>query len=256
MRLEAIHDFKAKLDKGFVFGPFAKTSDPAFIEIIGHGKFDFVVLDLEHAPTSVQHLQELVRAAEVSGTFPIVRVKENVPSVIGEVLDIGAGGVQVPKITDAETARQVVQTAKFYPKGTRGVCRFVRAAQYSALDRFAYFQQANETVIILQLEGKEAIEHLDQILAVQDFDIIFIGPYDLSQSLGVPGQVNHPTVTRKMEDIVARCLRRGITVGTFTDTVEDARRWRSLGVKYLCYSVDTGMFYEKCREDVEKMRAK
>lgn len=255
MRVQALREFKSKLEHGFVIGPFSKTSDPAFIEILGHGSFDFVILDLEHGPTSVQHLQDLVRAAELSGLLPIVRVKEDNLPIIGEVLDIGAGGIQVPQITDAEIARRVIQAAKFSPKGNRGVCRFVRAARYSSTDRFAYFSEANETLVILQLEGKEALEHLEQILAVKDLDIIFIGPYDLSQSLGVPGQVNHPLVTEKMKEIVHQCIRRRITVGTFVDTIQDAQHWKDLGVKYLCYSVDVGMFYEKCRADVEKLRA-
>jgi 4-hydroxy-2-oxoheptanedioate aldolase len=254
MRAQAIRDFRTKLEKGVVFGPFSKTSDPAFIEIMGYGNFDFVILDLEHGPTSVQHLQHLVRAAEISGLFPIVRVKENNLSVIGEVLDIGAGGIQVPQVTNLEAAQRIVQAAKFFPSGARGVCRFVRAAKYSAQDKFSYFQEANETVIILQLEGREAIDNLEQILTVKDFDIIFIGPYDLSQSFGVPGQVDHPVVIGKIQEIVAQCVRRGITVGTFVDTVESARKWKKLGVKYLCYSVDVGIFYEKCKSDVELIR--
>ncbi len=255
MRVNSIREFKSKLERGFVFGPFSKTSDPAFVEVMGHGRFDFAVLDLEHGPTSVLHLQNLVRAAELSGLFPIARVKENNLSLIGEVLDIGVGGIQVPQITSAEAACQVVQAAKFSPAGRRGVCRFVRAADYSAMDRFAYFQESNETVVILQLEGREALENLEGILGVAGVDIIFIGPYDLSQSLGVPGQVGHPLVTDTMKGIVEQCVRRRITVGTFIDTVEDARRWRDRGVRYLCYSVDVGIFYQKCKADVETMRA-
>ena len=254
MRVQRIREFKAKLNKGFVVGPFSKTSDPAFIEVMGYGGFDFVILDLEHGPTSVQHLQHLIRAAEISGIFPIVRVKEHNLSVIGEVLDIGAGGIQVPQITNVETAQEVIQTAKFSPRGMRGVCRFVRAANYSSLDRFQYFHEANETIVILQLEGKDALANLDQILTVPDIDIIFIGPYDLSQSLGVAGQVNNPVVTEKMQEIVAKCIQSKIVVGTFVDTLADAKKWRDLGVKYLCYSVDVGIFYEKCKADVEMIR--
>jgi 4-hydroxy-2-oxoheptanedioate aldolase len=254
MRVQRIREFKAKLNKGFVIGPFSKTSDPAFIEIIGYGGFDFVILDLEHGPTNVQHLQHLIRAAEISGIFPIVRVKEHNLSLIGEVLDIGAGGIQVPQIINVETAQAVIQAAKFSPKGMRGVCRYVRAANYSSMDRFQYFDEANETVVILQLEGQEALANLEQILAVQDVDIIFIGPYDLSQSLGVAGQVTNPTVIEKMKSIVAACIQHNIVVGTFVDTIQDAKKWRDLGVKYLSYSVDVGIFYNKCRVDVEAMR--
>jgi 4-hydroxy-2-oxoheptanedioate aldolase len=254
MRVQRIREFRNKLNQGFVLGPFSKTSDPAFIEAMGHAGFDFVVLDLEHGPTSVQHLQHLIRAAELSGIFPIVRVKEHNLSLIGEVLDIGAGGIQAPQISDVQTAQAVVQAAKFSPAGMRGVCRFVRAANYSATDRFKYFQEANEAVVVVQLEGKEALERLEQIIAVSGIDIIFVGPYDLSQSLGVAGQINHPLVIETIKEIVAKCLRRRIIVGTFVDTVADTHKWRDLGVRYLCYSVDVGMFYEKCKQDVETLR--
>lgn len=254
MNMESIRRFKTKLTSGSVFGPFSKTSDPAFIEIMGNSGFDFVILDLEHGPTSVQHLQNLIRAAEISGIFPIVRVKEHNLSVIGEVLDIGAGGIQVPQISDDRTAREVIQAAKFSPEGARGVCRFVRAADYSSMDRFQYFKEANETVVILQIEGKEALANLEKILAVPGIDIVFIGPYDLSQSLGIPGQVNNPSLIEEMKKIVNSCLKHKVTVGTFVDTVEGAKKWRDQGVKYLSYSVDVGLFYEKCRADVEAMK--
>jgi 4-hydroxy-2-oxoheptanedioate aldolase len=253
---QRIREFRDKLNRGFVVGPFSKTSDPAFVEIMGHGGFDFIILDLEHGPTSVQHLQHLIRAAEVSGILPIVRVKEHNLSVIGEVLDIGAGGIQAPQITNAQAAREVVQAAKFSPAGMRGVCRFVRAANYSATDRFEYFRAANETIVIAQLEGKEALAHFEEIITVPGIDIIFIGPYDLSQSLGVAGQINHPIVTETIKGIVAKCLQRRVTVGTFVDTAVDAQKWRDLGVKYLCYSVDVGIFYEKCKAVVEGLRSK
>lgn len=253
-RKQRIQEFRDKLNQGFVFGPFSKTSDPAFIEAMGFGGFDFVILDLEHGPTSVQHLQHLIRAAEVSGIFPIVRVKEHNLSLIGEALDIGAGGIQIPQVTDAQSAQQVVRAAKFSPAGMRGVCRFVRAANYSATDRFDYFRAANETVVIVQLEGKEALDHLEQIIAVPGIDIVFVGPYDLSQSLGVPGKIDHPLVAETIREIVAKCLHHRITVGTFVDTLADAQKWGGLGVKYLSYSVDVGLFYEKCKADVAAMR--
>jgi 4-hydroxy-2-oxoheptanedioate aldolase len=254
MLTEQIRQFKKKLKEGYVLGPFAKTCDPAFIEIMGYGGFDFVIIDLEHGPNSVQTAQDLVRAAQVSHIFPIIRVKEQVPSVIGEALDIGAGGIHVPQITSAEDARSVVERAKFAPEGMRGVCRFVRAGKYSSMDRFRYFKEANEAVIIVALEGTEAIEKVDEIISVDGIDIVFVGSYDLSQSLGVTGQIDHPMVTDKLLEIIEKCLPRGIAVGSFVETVEGARKWRDLGVKYLCYSVDTGIYYQACHEIVVQAR--
>jgi 4-hydroxy-2-oxoheptanedioate aldolase len=255
MIYDTVESFRRKMSGDCVVGTFSKTSDPAFIEIIGYGGFDFVIIDLEHGPVSVQSAQDLVRAAQVVNLFPIVRVKEFDLSVIGEALDIGAGGVQVPQVTDPEGANESVRRAKFAPEGSRGVCRFVRAAGYSSMDRFDYFKKANKTLVVLQLEGKEAVEHIEGIAGTKGFDVLFIGPYDLSQSLGVPGEVDHPLVEGKMRDIVSCCARKGVVVGTFVDTIESARKWKALGVRYLAYSVDVGLFYEKCAAVVRELRA-
>ena len=248
-----VRDFRETISRGVVLGPFSKSTDPAFVEIMGRSGFDFVVLDLEHGPNTVLSLQNLIRAAEVSGLLPIVRVKEDIPSLIGEVLDVGAGGIQVPKITCRRDVEEVVRVARFAPRGMRGVCRFVRAAGYSATDRYEYFAQANDTVLILQLEGMDAVKNVDEILSVPGVDIIFIGPYDLSQSLGIPGEVDNPRVVEAMRTIVERCVRSRVTVGTFVDTIESARKWREAGVRYLCYSVDVGLFTEKCRDVVQSL---
>lgn len=255
MRANSIKEFKKKLNiNNNVIGPFSKTSDPAFIEAMGYAGCDFVILDLEHGPNSVQSIQNLIRAAEVSGIFPIVRVKEDSPSIIGEVLDIGAGGIQVPQITNAKQAEKAIKLAKFAPVGMRGVCRFVRAANYSSMDRFEYFKKANESIVVLQLEGKEAINNIDEIIKVEGIDIIFIGPYDLSQSLGVSGRIDHPIVEEKMIDIIEKCRKNDITVGTFVDSIEGAKKWTEMGVKYISYSVDVGIFYDSCINLLKKIR--
>ncbi len=249
-----IRSFRQKLTEGNVKGPFSKTEDPAIIEAIGYAGFDFVILDLEHGPNSVRSLQGLIRAAQITGMLPVVRIKENRYNMAAEVLDIGAGGVQVPKITHPEEAREAVRAARYAPEGNRGVCRFVRAADYSAADRFVYFKEANEALIVIQVEGKEAIANIDSILEVKGIDVLFIGPYDLSQSLGVPGKIDHPEVVQAMENIVGKCTMKGVVAGTFVDTVENALKWKKAGVRYISYSVDIGLMYEKCREIVIDMK--
>lgn len=251
MKLDILENFKKKIAEGPVFGPFCKTGDPAFIEAAGYAGFDFCILDTEHGPVTYESMQNNIRAAEVSGLLPVIRTQDFSESSIGKALDIGALGVEIPQITCAEDARTAIRHAKFFPEGERGVCRFVRAAHYSATERSEYFRTANQTLVILQLEGQEAIRNLDEILAVEGIDIIFIGPYDLSQSLGVPGQVTHPSVIAKMKEITARCAALGITVGTFVDTPATCAMWRDAGVKYLSYSVDVGIFYEACKNIVE-----
>ncbi|MHC4169045.1 MAG: HpcH/HpaI aldolase family protein [Planctomycetota bacterium] len=241
---ELIRHFRQRISEGPVFGPFSKTSDPAIVETLGCAGFDFIILDMEHGPNSIETVQNLIRAAQLSAMAPIVRVPSGDYEIIGKALDVGAGGVQVPQISCAEDVRAAVEHAKFAPRGMRGVCRFVRAAGYSSMKKADYFRRANEALVIIQIEGQAAIDNLDEILAVEGIDIVFVGPYDLSQSLGVPGEVEHPLVVEKMKEIVEVCLGKNVFVGNFTETVAQTEMWTAQGLRYMSYSVDVGIVYE------------
>ena len=234
-------------------GIFCKTTAPEFIEAIGYGGFDFCILDMEHGPVGLETLQNLIRAAEVSGVLPIVRTRDRTAESVAQPLDLGAAGVQVPQVGSCDEAREIVAAAKFSPAGSRGVCRFVRAARFSATDRKDYFPAANEALLILQLEGT-CLEEYEKIALLPGVDILFIGPYDLSQALGVPGEIEHPRVLEEMRKIIALAKRGNKTVGVFADTVEQARRWIGAGVQYIAYSVDIGLFYAACRDTVAALR--
>ena len=248
MNEQMIQEFRQRLSDGQkVIGPFMKTCDPAFVEAAGWAGMDFVILDMEHGPINIQNLQNNIRASQVAGVFPVVRVGSISAEAIGRALDIGAAAIEVPQICTAQDARRAIELARFHPLGHRGVCRFVRSAHYSNLPKEGYFRSANEILIIAQLEGTEAIKNLEDILEVPGIDILFIGPYDLSQSLGVPGQVTHPDVIRQMQTIVDRAKEKQITVGTFSDSPETLALWAGAGVQYIAYSVDVGLFTDTCR---------
>ena len=247
MNPKQIQHFKDKMDAGCAVGIFMKTNDGAFVESAGKSGMDFCILDMEHGPVTYERLQDLIRACECSGTLPIVRVAGVTEEYIGKALDLGAAGVQIPQVNNKASAARAVEYAKFYPKGARGVCRDVRAAEYSSKDRFEYVRDANEALVIAQVEGLEGVQNLDDIFAVPGIDVVFIGPYDLSQSLGVTGDVHHPKVVEQMKLIVQKAEAAGVTVGTFVDTVEDGVQWKKLGVKYIANSVDVGVFYTACK---------
>jgi 4-hydroxy-2-oxoheptanedioate aldolase len=238
-----------------VFGPFLKLTDPAVVEIMGFAGFDFVIIDAEHGPISMQSAQNMIRAAETANVTPIIRVANNDESLILRALDIGAQGIEIPQINCKSDALRAVKSVKYSPQGERGVCRYVRAANYSSMDKFKYFKSANEeTMIIAHIEGVEGINNLDEILSVPGIDVIFIGPYDLSQSLGIPGQVNNSLVVKKMKEVVLKCKQNKIAVGTFADDVETAKSWISLGVQYMSFSVDVGILYEISKTIVNKLK--
>lgn len=255
MNIDKLIRFKEKMKKEPVFGVFSKTKDPAFIEIMGYAGFDFVIIDLEHGPNTIQAAQDLVRAAELTGLAPIIRVKDDFPPLIGEALDIGAWGIEVPQINSRKNAQELIQVAKFAPMGMRGVCRFVRAAEYTNTDKKEYLKKSNESIVIIHLEGQDAINNLEEILKVPGIDVVFIGPYDLSQSMGIPGEVDHPDLVKKVREVVEICKKRNMLVGTFVDNQEQARKWVTAGVHYIAYSVDVGIFYDKCNEIVKGLNS-
>lgn len=253
--MKTLRTFREKLSQGKpVYGPFMKTGDAAFVECAGHAGFDFAILDMEHGPVDFFTLQNLIRGAEVAGLLPVVRTCDSSETAVSKALDLGAKGVQVPQIQSADEARAVVRAAKYFPAGERGVCRFVRAADYSSTPRGTYFAEANEALVILQVEGKQVLNKLDEILDVEGLDILFVGPYDLSQSIGVPGQVSHPAVVEAIGKIAERAREVGVVTGVFCDTPEAAVLWRSAGIRYLSYSVDVGIFTDACRSIVGQLQ--
>jgi 4-hydroxy-2-oxoheptanedioate aldolase len=267
---------KDRLARGEIcFGPFMKLSDPAAVEVFGIAGFDHVIIDMEHGPLSVERAQDLIRAAQLRGIAPMARVSENSADLILRVLDIGAEGVHIPQINSAGAAAAAIEACYYHPLGKRGVCRFVRAADYSGKPAAQHFADANAcTLPVLHIEGKAGIEALPEILevlgatppgpvadgatpgghATGGLGVVFIGPYDLSQSCGVPGEVRHPLVVERMKHAVELARAKGVVVGTFIEDAEGAARWAAVGVQYLCYSVDVGILREAATRAIAELR--
>lgn len=238
--------FRHKLSMSSIIGIFSKTTDSSMIEVAGLAGLDFIIIDGEHGPAGLETLQNHVRAALLTDIAPIVRVKGTDAHSISAALDIGALGVQVPNIATPEQATEAVRAVRFHPHGMRGVCRFVRAAEYGRVSKDYYFNMANQAVLILQVEGIEGVNNLDQILAVDGIDVLFIGPYDLSQSVGLPGQVDAKEVEILIEEIFKKANSRGVKLGIFSDSMEKSKKYARQGYAYIAYSVDMNIFLSAC----------
>lgn len=233
----------------YSFGPFVKCPQPEMVEAIGLAGFDFCVLDMEHTPLGPRELYPLVLAAERRGLTPVVRIPANQEAYYKWTLDLGAPYVQVPFIQSAADARYAVEQSHFSPEGSRGLCRFTRAADFSCKPKEEYLTTSNQkTKLILQVEGQAGVSRIDEILAVKGFDTLFIGPYDLSQSLGKPGQIWDPEVVQAMKGIVEACKKAGVRVGTFTDTPEGVRFWAEAGIDMIQYASDLNLFITASRK--------
>lgn len=246
---------RKRIQRGdIVFGTFMKLPSAQVVEILGLAGLDFAIFDTEHGPLTFESVEMLTLAAEVANISPLVRVYENDAALISRALDLGAEGVLVPHMATAEDVARLASAARFYPEGGRGICRYVRAAGFSSVDRHAYFQSANEnTLTVAMIEGTEGIANLDSILEVPGVDLVFVGPYDLSQALGVPGQVDHPTVTEAMQGIAKKALARKVALGTFADDPETALRWAKSGVQFIAISVDVGLIYDGVKSLVDAL---
>lgn len=231
-------------------GLFLKCPSPEMVEAIGISNLDFVVIDMEHTPLGPKDLYPLVLASERRNLKSIVRIPQKVDSYFKWCRDLNVSAIQVPHVETKEDALYAIKHSYFSPIGERGLCRFVRAADFSGIEKSQYLTQANETAnLILQIEGINAVKNLNDILSVINPNIsIFIGPYDLSQSLGIPGQIWDDRVVDKMKEIVSRCQEQNIRVGTFTDTVEGIEFWSSRGISFIEYASDLNVFINSANQ--------
>jgi 4-hydroxy-2-oxoheptanedioate aldolase len=252
---------KSKLrEKGFLLGPFVETGSPEIVEALGLAGHDIAIIDREHGAYSGEVVGGLIRAATLAGVAPLVRVRNNAPGEILEALDLGAVGLHIPQISTAQQAARAVSAARFPPAGERGFNPFVRAGAYGVEAVEDFRRTADQdTLLVLHIEAGESIGRIAEILAVEGVDVAFLGPYDLSQTLGVPGQVTHAKVRQAMKAITTAASERDVVVGCFANSAEQAEIWLGEGVGYLAYSVDAALFREaavRVRETVESIRSR
>ncbi len=236
-------------------GTFVKFCDPASVEILALAGFDFFVLDTEHVGMDRQELLHILRAAEAGGITPVVRVKENDQVEILQNLDFGYAGIQAPNVDTAEQAAALVRSVKYTPLGNRGLSPSVRACRYGVMPVREYTETANrETLVVSHCETLECVNNLDAILQVDGIDVIFIGPMDLSQSLGMPGETGSREVRECIAAISKKVLDSGRILGTTAATPEAAKNLIAQGVQYILLGSDQSMMYKWGKSAVDVIR--
>jgi 4-hydroxy-2-oxoheptanedioate aldolase len=232
-----------------VVGMFVKCNAPDLVEIIGEIGYDFCIIDNEHGPEDMISTQHLIRAAESRGLTPIVRLPDYNTGTILHYLDIGAHGIQLPQVNSKEAAAQIVERSKYIPEGSRGVA-FPRAASYGLEELTGYMKTANEqTLIVAHCESKESLEVLEDICKIPEIDVIFLGPFDMSQSMGVPGQTTHPLVQDAAKKVVEITSRYGKAAGVYAGSAMAAKDRVEQGFRYIAMGEDAIFFGEKCKQE-------
>jgi len=250
---------KEKLLSGSkTLGTFLEMGGASTVECLARGGFDYLIIDTEHGPFSVETAADYIRVAEYGGITPLVRICEITRSSVLRMLDVGAKGLIVPNIHTAHQVEELVRLAKFAPLGQRGFCPTrvsCWGADAWAADANSYVKRCNdETLILPQCETAQAYENIDEILAVEGVDGIFVGPCDLSIALGVPFEFDSPKLKNAILHILDACKRANKQAFIFAGNPEAAREWFAAGFDSVTYSLDASIFVKACREAVSECK--
>lgn len=247
---ENILKLKLKNDQP-VIGTWSIISSPIVVEILALSGFDFLILDMEHGIYDQTALDACVRACEAAGCAPIVRVPGINPSAVQWALDMGAHGIVVPQVGNADSAAMAVGMTKFAPAGSRGYNPFTRAAGYAEPGSNQVGKLRNDfglTSIIV--ENQTALNDLDAILAIEDLDVVYVGVYDLSIALGYEGDTKHPMLCQVLDQTIARVKSAGKIAGLMVRDQEGVAKAIKLGARFLVYSVDTSILLAAAKDAV------
>lgn len=241
---------KQKLRNGEVsVGAWMSLAHVSIAEIFASAGFDWVVIETEHTAIDVSEVLRVLIAIEGRGAVPLVRLAWNDPIQCKAVLDSGAAGVIVPMVNTKAEAELAVKAAKYPPMGFRGV-GLARAHGYGT-NFDAYVRSANdETLLVLMIEHIDAVNNIEEILSVPGIDATFIGPYDLSMSMGLPGQLTHPDVVAARQRVLRATLARGLTAGIHllhADATADLGRYIASGYRFVALGSDIVLLGESAR---------
>ncbi|SPA55643.1 HpcH/HpaI aldolase family protein [Cupriavidus taiwanensis] len=213
-----------------VFGLINSLPLPLMTEMIGYAGFDFVILDLEHVGVNPQTLENMIRAAECAGTTALVRVPRAAPDIILRVLDAGAQGIVVPHVCNRATAELAVHSARYHPLGKRGIAGG-RTTGFGTLTLPEYMDRANrELMVVAMIEDRAGVDAIEEIVAVPGIDMVLEGAIDLSQSLGVPADAQHPAVQAAIRRIAQACQAGGVPFCAIPRAAGQCEQWREQGV--------------------------
>lgn len=245
--MNKVSNLRARIRSGErVFGTFFKLNCMDAAEIIGNAGFDFIIVDTEHGNFSPVDVSNIIRAADSVDMSSVVRVRSASDEDVLHALDSGADGVQIPSITNIELAKTVCASAKYFPEGTRGLSMTQRSAHFGAWNQSQpYTEYANErSLVVVHVENMEMASRIEELCDIPQIDVVFIGPGDLSQSLGVPGKLDDPRVLETIDTLISKILSKGKGAGMFCGNTAAVKKYLAMGVNYILYSSDTTLFYQ------------
>jgi 2-keto-3-deoxy-L-rhamnonate aldolase RhmA len=229
------------LDGQLMTGTFLNLGSPLTVEIAGKAGFDWLLIDLEHGSGDFSELVHQLQAAGCTSAAPIVRIAWNEAPRFKRALDLGPSGIMVPYVNTADQARQAVEAMRYPPKGIRGVASLNRACGFGTGFE-QYFMTANDQLLtVIQIETRQAVEQVEAIAAVDGADVLFVGPTDLSASLGLERRFDHPEFRKALTRVVAACRSEGKAPGILVSNPEQVEFMVNVGFTFIALGSDGGV---------------
>ena len=242
---------KQNLSEGKItLGSWISLAHTSIAEIMARSGFEWLAIDMEHSVIGIHDIEPLVQTIEASGCVPLVRLWSNDPVLAKRVLDAGAYGVIVPMVNSREDAEKAVKSVKYPPDGERGVGLY--RAQGFGVKFEEYKNSANQqTLVIIQIEHRKAVENIEEIVSVPDVDGVMIGPYDMSGSYGIPGELDHPLIKQAQEKVLAaaKAANKAAGIHVVSPSAASVGERISDGFRFIAYSTDAILLDNKCRDD-------
>ena len=228
---------------------------PGIARLSAEAGAEFIIYDMEHTGWSVETVRDLIATTNADHIEPFVRVPATQYHFIARVLDVGARGVMVPMVSDAQQAEVIVQSGKYPPIGQRGAAFQIAHDHFAQGSIVGKIEHANtEGLLIAQIENRPGLENVDRIAAVEGIDVLWIGGFDLSNFLGIPGQFDHPEFTTALERVVAACEHHGKAAGYLVNTIEEGTEMLGRGFRCIAYGGDLWLYRRALAEGIEGLR--
>jgi 2-keto-3-deoxy-L-rhamnonate aldolase RhmA len=227
----------------------------AAAQMLAVAGFDYFFIDMEHGTFGYETMSDIIRAARLAGIVPMVRVSDCQYHLMSRPLDAGAMGLMIPRVESREQVEQIIQWTKYPPWGVRGCGASTGHSDYEGVKVKDFIAHANNEIIIIpQIESEKAVRNIDEIVTVKGVDAAVFGPNDLSISLGVPGETEHPKMVLAFERVIAACNKAGVASGLHVGSVDLVKKWKAKGMRFLCWSTDIGMIKDSSAKALAAMK--
>lgn len=229
--------------------------DPEMAIVLAAAGLDFFFIDTEHCTASYAQIQQLCRAGRSAGIVPLVRIPQNEPHLLTRTADMGPMGIIVPRVHSAELAKAVIESLKFPPLGHRGFGLRTTITDLHPAPASEQVESCNrESMVVLMIESKQGLAAVEEIAAVPGVDALFIGPYDLTLSLGIIEQFDNPIFWQAVDRVFKAAAQNGIAAGLQTRNMELLLEARKRGGRFLMYSSDTGVLFDGYKQAMAKLK--